>query len=686
MRAAQNDPAAMQEQKRRAFAALVDAELGRAPVMVLLEDLHWGDALTVQYLDEALSHPDPRPLFVLALGRPEVRGLLRPRGLGRELQEISLSALTPRASERLVLAVLGEGAAPEVVARLVERSGGNAFYLEELIRAVADGELTLPDTVLAMAQSRIERLPPEARRVLRAASVYGGSFTQEAIAALLQGETNTVARLDVLESRELLVSTTDAPGGAERSYAFRHALLRDAAYAMLTETDRRRAHTLAADWLERLDNPDPGVIAQHLENGGEAARAIPWLVRAATLALGSGALPDATARATRGIALGADGDELGLLRVVEGLARAYGGLPASSAMEEALERLEPGTSLWWTALAISFYDAGTRGRFDRARELAMLAFSREPGDELTGPYAMAVNAVIAGMMFLGQMDAGASFLERLETSASRDASGDPLFFAWLDAATSLRLTHSAQGGVWQLQRALSLARDSAQSMAQSGSRSGEAHALFNESSVALYLGLYERVEHAALEAIELAERSHAAMSGTWARLQLAIAHLHTGRVQSGIELLLSLEGLDLFQSQSRHVFLATAYLKAGRLAEAKQEADEAYAGPPNFLSGQAASVSAQAALALDEPEKALECVDRHPSALPWWTADLLGTKALALRALGRESEALDAATAARSTVLCAAEGIEDAALRASVFGRVPEVVRTLAIAADFGLD
>lgn len=685
MRAAQNDPGAMQEQKRRAFAALIDAELDSSAIVILLEDLHWGDAPSIQYLHEALLRPGPRALFVLALGRPEVRDRLPALGFGSNLQEIRLSALTPRASERLVRAALGEATNADVVAGIVERSAGNAFFLEELMRSVADGQQAFPDTVLALAQSRLEQIAPDARRVLRAASVYGGAFSPSAIAALLEGDLDPLAWLDVLESRELLVSTSDVPGRGERSYAFRHAILRDAAYAMLTESDRRQAHRLAADWLQASANPDAGMVAEHLEHGGETARAIPWLARAATLALGCGDLSAAVARATRGIALGATGVERGLLRVMEGLAHAYSGFPASAASDEALTELVPGTSLWWSALAISFYDAGTRGAFDRASELAMLAFSRGPGDELTGPYAMAVNAVVAGMLFLGQMELGGAFLERIQEAASRGSSGDPLFLAWLDAATSLHLAHWTPDGVWQLERALSLARTSAVTMTQSGSVAGEAQALFYESLAAMYLGLYERMEETAFRSMELAERSHAGMTRIWAQIHLAAAYVHTDRVQSGIDLLLSLDGLDMFQTESRHVFLAYAYLLSGRTADAKREADEACAGPANFMNGRAASVSAQALLAFGRPAEAIEVADQCKSALPWWSADLLTTKALALHALGHKAECIEAASAARIAVARATQGIENPTLRASALQRVPELVRTLTVADRFGV-
>ncbi|WP_437929870.1 hypothetical protein WMF37_11630 [Sorangium sp. So ce291] len=83
----------------------------------------------------------------------------------------------PRAGERLARHVLGERADPEVIARIVRLSEGNAFYLEELIRWTAEGKgSVMPETVVAMVESRLAALDEEARRLLRAASIFGEVF------------------------------------------------------------------------------------------------------------------------------------------------------------------------------------------------------------------------------------------------------------------------------------------------------------------------------------------------------------------------------------------------------------------------------------------------------------------------------------------------------------------------------
>src|SRR5262249_9597656 len=159
----------MGDQTRRAWVDFIGARCAAVPLLLVLEDLHWGDLPTVRFIDEALRRLKDRPWMVLGLARPEVHELFPKLWAERDVQEIRLGELRPQAGARLVRQVLGERASVEMVARLVAQADGNAFYLEELIRAAAEGNTeALPETVLSMIQGRLEALDAEARRVLRA--------------------------------------------------------------------------------------------------------------------------------------------------------------------------------------------------------------------------------------------------------------------------------------------------------------------------------------------------------------------------------------------------------------------------------------------------------------------------------------------------------------------------------------
>ena len=280
--AGRNDLAAVREQQW-AFDTWIGAEAKR-PLLIVLEDLHWGDLPTVTYLTQALRHHPNRPLMMLALGRPEVEAqfpkIWDALRAGSSLQEIRLSGLTRRSAERLVRSVLSDEARADIVERIVERSDGNAFYLEELIRHVAGGETDLPETVLAMAETRLGSLEPEGRLVLRAASVFGDACWSGGVAALLGRRADADAWLETLVDREFLIHAPDGRFPGEKQYGFRHALLRDSVYAMLTEQDRSVAHRLAADWLLAAGEKNASVLAHHYEMAREADLAAEYHVRA----------------------------------------------------------------------------------------------------------------------------------------------------------------------------------------------------------------------------------------------------------------------------------------------------------------------------------------------------------------------------------------------------------------------
>src|SRR6185437_5727198 len=128
--ALRQDPVMLGEQMRRAFLTFLRAECSARPLIVVLEDLQWGDLPTVRFLDAALDALRELPLMAIAAGRPEVHVLFPRLWAARGAQEIRLRELPRRASERLVRQVLGEDVDAGTVDALVSRAEGHAFYLE----------------------------------------------------------------------------------------------------------------------------------------------------------------------------------------------------------------------------------------------------------------------------------------------------------------------------------------------------------------------------------------------------------------------------------------------------------------------------------------------------------------------------------------------------------------------------
>ncbi|HSK03420.1 MAG TPA: protein kinase [Kofleriaceae bacterium] len=359
--AARQDAQLMSEQMRRAWLDFLAAEAAARPVLLVLEDLQWGDFGTVRFLDSALRDAGKLPWMMLALARPEVFEVFPKLWAGRQnLQVIRLKELGRKAGERLVRQVLGDTARTETVERLVNLAEGNAFYLEELIRAVAEGRGgELPETVLAMVETRLGRLSHEARQVLRAASVFGEVCWEGGVVALLDGvlAAPVVGEwLDKLGAQEMLAVRPESRFAGERELVFRHALLREGAYATFTEEDRRRKHRLAGEWLEQHDEADAMVLAGHFERGADRARAAGHYLQAAEQALHVLDLQAMMARTRLGLAC--EPSEA-LRRALLGMrceAATYGWHLLGEVMPDAAElvRSTPPGSLPWAQAVLSY--------------------------------------------------------------------------------------------------------------------------------------------------------------------------------------------------------------------------------------------------------------------------------------------------------------------------------------------
>ncbi len=227
MRAARKDPVLMGDQIHAAVHELLRAECSAYPLVLVLEDLHWGDIPTVKLVDALLRDLQGCPLFVLATARPEIDDLFPRLWEDHSVLVLPLRELGRKPAEKLVRAMLAD-ATDDIVKSLVTRAGGNAFYLEELIRAVAQGDAsTLPETVLATVAARLDRLDPEARRILRAASIFGQAFWARGVATLVGGSADDW--IATLSMQEIVQARPESRFEREHELVFRHSFVREAA-------------------------------------------------------------------------------------------------------------------------------------------------------------------------------------------------------------------------------------------------------------------------------------------------------------------------------------------------------------------------------------------------------------------------------------------------------------------------
>lgn len=281
------------DMRRRRLTALISTRaLTRAkPTLFIIEDAHWIDAVSESMLADFLAVIPRTTSMVLITSRPEYEGaLLRVQGA----QKIALGPLGDSDTTALLGKLLGPD--PSVVALaavIAERAAGNPFFVEEIVRDMAQrgvlagerggytcradvADVSVPATVAAAIDARIDRLSIPARRTLNAASVIGARFGADLLSTLAVD-----AAFGELLDAELIDQVRFTP---RAEYAFRHPLIRAVAYESQLKSDR-------AEWHHRLANAiqehAPGtleenaaLIGEHLQAAGKLHEAYGWHMRA----------------------------------------------------------------------------------------------------------------------------------------------------------------------------------------------------------------------------------------------------------------------------------------------------------------------------------------------------------------------------------------------------------------------
>jgi len=437
----------MSEQMYKAWLDFLRAETSAHPVLLLLEDLHWSDFGTVRFIGTALRELPDRSWMLLALARPELYEVFPRLWAERQVQEIRLQGLGRRASERLVRQVLGAGVGPNTIEDLTKQADGNALYLEELIRAVAEGkdkDAPFPGTVLAMIETRLARLSRDARRVLRVASVFGEVCWEGGVVALLEEAMGAKVGelLATLVEQELLIARRDSRFPGERELAFRHALLREGAYATLTAADHGLVHRLAGEWLEQRGERDPMVLAGHFERGGQGARAAEFYLRAAEQAIHVLDLDAAIVRTDLGLGCAPSREQrLALLGIRCEVARRLQRVAIDEA--EELIHAAPRGSVPWARGMLSYHLRALIERRvdDLGKSLALLQeVTPAPGA------AAAMSLIFLTRVFildtLGQLSQSTALEEPFRALIHARAEQEPLVSVWWHVALGLRSSHA----------------------------------------------------------------------------------------------------------------------------------------------------------------------------------------------------------------------------------------------------
>lgn len=276
-------PRTVADELARAWPRFATALASRGPVLIVVEDLHWAGLPLLDMLARLVARSEG-PVALLTTARPELLERHPAFGAGAaDVSMITLRSLTESSSRELLERLpRAAGLTAQRREEILARAEGNPYFLDQLVAHVTDGETgALPDSVHALLAARVDGLPAPEKRLLQAAAVVGRIFWIDALRGLA-GEDDLDDALRALESRGLVLARQTSSLAGQVEFAFKHALLRDVAYASLPAALRTRGHAHTAAWLEELSGDRAGelieLIAYHYADAagtGELDLALP---------------------------------------------------------------------------------------------------------------------------------------------------------------------------------------------------------------------------------------------------------------------------------------------------------------------------------------------------------------------------------------------------------------------------
>lgn len=290
VRAARSDVQVMDDRLRLALLGYFISACQRGPVALLLDDLQWADAASLDFLDQLFDRASHLPLLLFATGRGELVERRPELFHGQRVEHFTLRGLDEWHVAELAAEVAGRELSIPLVTAIAARSGGNPLFVEQLVKAVeargaldaSPDELPLPVSVEAAVQSRLDHLPPDEKELCRRASVFGRSFDTADLAAV--GVPSPRHALESLARRELVVPRPRPSRSLGQEHMFRSGLIQEVAYRMLADDLRRELHVAAAEHLEGEPEPDLELVAGHFALGGRGDRAASLYAQAALAA------------------------------------------------------------------------------------------------------------------------------------------------------------------------------------------------------------------------------------------------------------------------------------------------------------------------------------------------------------------------------------------------------------------
>jgi class 3 adenylate cyclase/tetratricopeptide (TPR) repeat protein len=330
-RLARLSPEGLQRATFAAVRSVVARLVERGPTVLVLEDLHWADPISLRLTEELAALAADGPLLMLLTRRrepdPGLSGLERAVEADARypLRKVELSPLPGEAERALARSLIGPSAEERLIEAVCEGVEGNPLFLEERLSSMIEaGALVkdedaawrlsdksgteVPEALERLIRSRVDRLGWQPREIIIAASVLGEEFGLSILAKVAEVEGDIAAGMGELCATGLLTEVRQVP---EPAYRFRHALIQDAIYGGMLRSQRRRLHARAAWGMEaaapdRVEELAP-VLGHHYAAAGEFDRAVHYLEVAADHAASVFAIDEAVASYRHALAIIDDG-------------------------------------------------------------------------------------------------------------------------------------------------------------------------------------------------------------------------------------------------------------------------------------------------------------------------------------------------------------------------------------------
>ena len=306
-------------QKKKAETILllfkhIERQSNNAPVLVILEDAHWIDHSTKEFFNLVTSKVNRIRALVIVTHRPEFDSLWTAKN---HVTQLMLNSLDRSAVRSLISSVAGNADLPEAVQNgIIKKTDGVPLFVEELTKTIIESgiqdqqisdysslEQDIPMTIQDSLVARLDRLGP-AKQIAQIGATLGREFSYGLVESISDSKgINLNDALESLEYSGLLIRLGDPP---DASYAFKHALVRDAAYATLLRERRSELHQKVADVLQQnhqvMTETQPELLAYHLTEAGNIEAALDYWLQAGRLAFSRSASKEAQAHLEKGIA------------------------------------------------------------------------------------------------------------------------------------------------------------------------------------------------------------------------------------------------------------------------------------------------------------------------------------------------------------------------------------------------